>query len=459
MSEINTVQKFGEVFTPQHVVDKLLVDVDYSNPELKFCEPSFGDGRILLELKNRLLEYHSEEHIITNMLYGVEIQETWFIAAVKLINPNGYEHNFICASALNFEGLFNPLKNWVGLFDYVIGNPPYNRNILKKSDVTSIFWEPSGYTTKLAYCCFVVLAQYILKPNGEVRYVMPCSFTHNENTEQFREFTKNNLNIDSMELLPQNVFEGIMIRTCIFIATNKPQETDISLKRLWNGVEYETTTFYNEYNEIPLFIGDVSKSIYTKVMENKNVLMAYKGWNGVDSYAKGSSKDPNKYQYQYVDGMKKNCPVIHSTMYPDKVKASVNKKKNNVGVYERFHLKKLLINEVMFNSFEIKNHIKYFIKDEHGKFGSSPKHTVIVFDDENMDEYIEDLRSPIAQMMLTIMKDYNHNDSKLFRYLPVGISQVKLTDEENELVNLFAETSTDNVYSLEETVTEAPKVS
>ena len=61
--------------------------------------------------------------------------------------------------------------------------------------------------------------------------------------------------------------------------------------------------------------------------------------------------------------------------------------------------------------------------------------------------------------MLTIMKDYNHNDSKLFRYLPVGISQVKLTDEEQKLVNLFVETSTDNVHSLEETVTEASKVS
>jgi hypothetical protein len=62
-------------------------------------------------------------------------------------------------------------------------------------------------------------------------------------------------------------------------------------------------------------------------------------------------------------------------------------------------------------------------------------------------------------MMLTIMKDYNHNDSKLFRYLPVGISQVKLTDKEKELVNLFIETSTNSVHSLEETETEASKVS
>ncbi len=61
---MNQVQKFGEVFTPQSIVDKLLVGIDYSDPTLTICEPSFGDGRILLEVKTRLLEYHSEEHIM-----------------------------------------------------------------------------------------------------------------------------------------------------------------------------------------------------------------------------------------------------------------------------------------------------------------------------------------------------------------------------------------------------------
>ena len=251
-----------------------------------------------------------------------------------------------------------------------------------------------------------------------------------------------------MEILPNDVFDGIMIRTCVFIAAKGSQHDDIQLKRLWNGKMYETTTFYNEHNEIPLFLGDVSKSIYQKVMQNKNVLTAYKGWNGVDSYAKHSSKDPQKYEYPYVDGLKKE-PIICSTKYPDKVKAKVNKKKNNVGVYDRFHLKKLLINEVMFNSFEINNHIKYFIKDENGEYGASPKHTVIAMEDVNMDEYIDDLRSPIAQLMLTIMKDYNHNDSKLFRYLPHGISKTQLTEEEQSFVNLFSETPVDKIYSLQ----------
>ena len=446
---MSQVKKFGEVFTPKYIVDKLLDGIDYSNPDLTICEPSFGDGRILLEVKTRLLEYHSEEHIMNNMLFGIEIQEAWYRETLERLNPNNYNHNLLCCSALNFEGIFNPLKEWINKFDYVIGNPPYNRNILKKEEVTSIFWEPSGYTTKLAYCCFVVLAQYILKPKGQVRYVMPCSFTHNENTEQFREFTKKNLNILSIEILPQNAFEGIMIRTCIFMAINEPQVGEIELKRVWNNQTYYTSTYYNEYNEIPLFIGNISKQIYDKVMKLNHKLTAYKGWNGVDSYAKFSSSDPNKYEYQYVDGVKKEVPIIHSTKYSDKVKASVNKKRNNVGNYDRFHHKKLLINEVMFNSFEVTNHIKYFIKDELGEYGSSPKHTVIVFDDENMDSYINDLSSQLTQLMLTVMKDYNHNDSKLFRYLPYGISNIELTQEEESFVNLFNETPNDKIYSLE----------
>ena len=445
---MDSVKKFGEVFTPQQIIDKLLVGIDYSDPTLSFCEPAFGDGRILLELKNILLKYHSEEHIITNMLFGVEIQEAWHREALERLNPNNYEHNLLCCSALDFEGLFNPLKDWINRFDYVLGNPPYNRNILKKQEVTSIFWEPSGYTTKLAYCCFVVLAQYILKPKGEVRYVMPCSFTHNENTEQFREFLKKNLNIHSIEILEPNAFEGIMIRTCIFIAVKEPQMGEIEFKRIWNNQTYYTSTYYNEYNEIPLFLGDISKQIYEKVMKLSHTLTAYKGWNGVDSYAKFSSSDPKEYEYQYVDGVKKNDPIIHSTKYPDKVKAGVNKKRNNVGNYDRFHYKKLLINEVMFNSFEVKNHIKYFIKDQEGKYGSSPKHTVIVFDDEDMDSYINDLRSKLAQFMLSIIKDYNHNDSKLFRYLPYGMAEVELTQEEQAFVGIFNETPIDRVISL-----------
>ena len=96
---MSQVKKFGEVFTPKHIVDKLLDGIDYSNPDLTICEPSFGDGRILLEVKTRLLEYHSEEHIMNNMLFGIEIQEAWYRETLERLNPNNYNHNLLCCSA------------------------------------------------------------------------------------------------------------------------------------------------------------------------------------------------------------------------------------------------------------------------------------------------------------------------------------------------------------------------
>ena len=65
-----------------------------------------------------------------------------------------------------------------------------------------------------------------------------------------------------------------------------------------------------------------------------------------------------------------------------------------------------------------------------------------------MDAYIEALRSPLAQFMLTTMKDYNHNDSKLFRYLPYTLLSVELTEDEQAFVDLFKETPLDKVLSL-----------
>ena len=124
----------------------------------------------------------------------------------------------------------------------------------------------------------------------------------------------------------------------------------------------------------------------------------------------------------------------------------INKKKNNVGNYNRFHTRKLMINEVLFGSMESSDHLKYILIDELGEYGASPKHTVIIFEDESIDDYICDLCSPVAQLMLSIMKDYNHNDSKLFAYLPFGISSIEFTQEETEFLGQFGTTGINKIH-------------
>jgi len=437
------IKKFGEVFTPMWLVEaELLSGIDYSNPDLKILEPSFGDGRILLEIKKRLMLHHSEKHIIENMLYGIEIQEELFQDFMEVYNPQEYEHNLYNVSALKLDE--DTCSALYGKMDHVVGNPPYNRNLAKKSEVDPSLWAPSGYTTKLAYCFFVVLAQKCLKEGGEIKYVIPCSFASNVNTQQFRHFMRETLSIKEIKILRPDAFPGVMIRTCIFKAncSKDGQRGEFTLTRDWQGKNYTSKTYYNQFGDIPLFIGKVSRSIFDKVMLMTDFPVAYKGWNGADSYAKFVSKDPDEHEFSYVHGVNRKKEVqIYSSSCKEKFKAKKNKKLNNVGCYKRFDLNKLMINEVKYGSFEATNHIKFILIDRDGKFGASPKNTIICMDREKLDEYSKDLRCRTTQMMLSVVKDYNHNDSHVMRYIPHKISALEktLTEEEKQFLEKFDE--------------------
>jgi len=442
MNEKENIQAFGEVFTPENLFDYLFNDIDLSNKNATYFEPSFGDGRLLVHLKDILLQGFEEKHIINNMLYGVEIQSELYDYTVRSVNPNNFKHNFYNMSAVDHFDIFNPLYDMRGEIDKQFGNPPYNKNILIKNEVEPYFWNPAGYTTKLAYLCFVALADMMLKKDtGNLKYVMPVSFTNNQNTQFFREFLKSKFQINSMRILNPTAFDDIMIRTCIFDANKVDvrEHKDFDLIRNWNGIDYETTSNYDAYNTIPLYLGNVGKSAFKKLANYENPIKNFKGWNGGDSYAKESSKDETVYKYKYLNSVhKKTGPVFFSTAYPDKVKAKKNNKKNNVGDYDRFSYKKIMINEVVFNSLETTQHINYIFNDDLGKFGLSPKNTCIIVEDDMSDmDIINLLKSKECQFLLSTVKDYNHNDAFAIRILPKNLEELKktLTSTEVQFIN------------------------
>lgn len=45
----------------------------WSDPTKTFIYPAAGDGNFLVEVKKRLLEFHSEQHILENMIFAVDI--------------------------------------------------------------------------------------------------------------------------------------------------------------------------------------------------------------------------------------------------------------------------------------------------------------------------------------------------------------------------------------------------
>ena len=431
---MDNVKLYGEVFTPSSVIEKLieLADIDFSK-DVKIYEPSFGDGRIINFIIEKFKKYHSITDILS-MVYGTEIQKTYYDEFVSQFNT---DHNFHNINALQTESFDYPLMDMFGSFDYIIGNPPYNNNMLKKKDVDISIWQPAGYVTKLAYICFMVLANYMLKPNGKMVFITPISFMMNDNTILSRKWIKKHFNIEYIEILSPDTFESVMIRTAIIIFTKKPQQNDIVFIRHWNSNTYKSVTnYYN--NRIPLFLGDESKNIFDALQNKKKLdVKVYKGWMGVDSYKYMVSSDVNKYQYKYVDKIKRNGEIVFkSSKVSDKTKAKVNSKKNNIGEYNRFGYPKIIINEICFNSLEVNKHTKNVLIDHKGEYAASNNFLIINFPKNTSLERLEGvakwLVTPLIRMYFSILKDYNHNSSYLFDFIP---DIFEIDDEMNKAVN------------------------
>ena len=98
-----------EVFTPMELVEYMIDDIDIEllkNPESTFIDNSAGCGNFLVGLKNRLLQYHSEDHILNNMLYAVEMMKDNHQELCKRLGVDVTHPHYVCHNALTYDYSF-----------------------------------------------------------------------------------------------------------------------------------------------------------------------------------------------------------------------------------------------------------------------------------------------------------------------------------------------------------------
>ena len=103
------IKETQEVFTPPELVESMIDDIDIEllkDSNSKFLDNSAGCGNFLVGLKNRLMKYHSEKHILNNMLYGVELmsdnhKELCARLGVRINHPH-----YVCDDALTYDYSF-----------------------------------------------------------------------------------------------------------------------------------------------------------------------------------------------------------------------------------------------------------------------------------------------------------------------------------------------------------------
>ena len=76
------------------------------NPESTFLDNSAGNGNFLIALKEELLKYHEQEHILNHMLYAVELMEDNHKELCDRLGVSVDHPHYVCANALVYDYTF-----------------------------------------------------------------------------------------------------------------------------------------------------------------------------------------------------------------------------------------------------------------------------------------------------------------------------------------------------------------
>ena len=223
----NAGKSGGEFFTPQ-TVSKLLARLvmDGKTSINKVYDPTCGSGSLLLQMKKQF-----EDHIIEDGFYGQEINMTNFnLARMNMFLHNVNYNNF---SIKRGDTLLNPLHNEEKPFDAIVSNPPYSIKWIGDADPTLINDErfaPAGKLAPKSYAdfAFIMHALSYLSSKGRAAIVcFPGIFYRKGAERTIRKYLIDNNFIDCVIQLPENLFFGTSIATCVLVMSKNKTENKV----------------------------------------------------------------------------------------------------------------------------------------------------------------------------------------------------------------------------------------
>ena len=223
----NAGKSGGEFFTPQ-TVSKLLARLvmDGKTSINKVYDTTCGSGSLLLQMKKQF-----EDHIIEDGFYGQEINMTNFnLARMNMFLHNVNYNNF---SIKRGDTLLNPLHNEEKPFDAIVSNPPYSIKWVGDADPTLINDErfaPAGKLAPKSYADFAFIMHSLsyLSSKGRAAIVcFPGIFYRKGAERTIRKYLIDNNFVDCVIQLPDNLFFGTSIATCILVMSKNKTENKV----------------------------------------------------------------------------------------------------------------------------------------------------------------------------------------------------------------------------------------
>jgi hypothetical protein len=294
--------------TPSALVNEMLNKLPKSvwrNPKKTFCDPVMGTGTFLIAIKERLMEglkeaipdeAKREAHIVNNMLFGSDINQSKVNIARKLLGNSNH---------INKEDSLT--KNWNMKFDVIIGNPPYQaskRESNKGAGSGNAIWQ-----------YFVEKSYEILQNNGYLCFVHPIDWRMGPTSKKKQKAQNILLNNQIIYAkLNQMPFVGVGQIVDWYVL----QKTPIKHESI---IEFNDGIYKKMITDEPLTnLGNpIIESIKNKIFQVEN-----NGFNGGTSFWYDPDKGKNKtYKYahggNYLRGEYKYYDTPHKDQFKPKV--------------------------------------------------------------------------------------------------------------------------------------------
>ena len=213
----NAGKSGGEYYTPQEVSRLLsLIALSGKKKVNKVYDYACGSASLLLQSAKIL----GKENVMTGF-YGQEVNPTTYNLARINMFLHGIDYDrfdIACADTLT-----NP-KHWDDEpFDVIVSNPPYSIKWSGDDDATLINdsrYAPAGVLAPKGKADFAFLMHALswLSPDGIASNVVFPGILYRDKAEQkIRKYMVDNNFVDTVIQLPENLFFGTSIATCILV--------------------------------------------------------------------------------------------------------------------------------------------------------------------------------------------------------------------------------------------------
>ena len=294
---INKIE-YGEIISPPALVHEMLDMLPssaFSDPSSRWLDPGAGTGHFSVVLYHRLMEglekhfpkkNERHHHIIRNMIYMIEIQHTniEILQSIFGTEANIIEENYL-------------LEKDMEKYNYIIGNPPYNANGVKKVPTNhSLKKKLDGQTI---WIDFVKKSLSLLHDNGYLCFIIPSIWMKPDKAKVYDLLTS--FNIDKIKCYSNSetnkIFKGeAQTPTCCITLCKRPSTGQILLYDQ-DRIRY-IPYMLEDRKPIPIFGASIINKLKPYV-DAVGPIKVYKT-NMPPSHATLSSVPSNKYTYSNI---------------------------------------------------------------------------------------------------------------------------------------------------------------